>query len=134
MSIKLLLRDHPHRAIALVTGSHILLLRHSPSTIQSAANGALNTVQPVQPQIQGGASTAPRCIAEFSNADSVDLSDFRPSYSLPVQGTLGLITINNDVFLCVVSGASRVATLRPGETVQRIHAVDFCKLYRTMSL
>ena len=45
--------------------------------------------------------------------------------AMPVLGTLGLITVNNDVFLCVVSGSVKVATVRPGETVQRIHTVEF---------
>ena len=43
------------------------------------------------------------------------------------QGTLGLITLNNDVFLCTVTGASQVAAPRPEETVQKIQAVDFCE-------
>ncbi|KAI9812660.1 MAG: inositol polyphosphate 5-phosphatase [Thelocarpon impressellum] len=126
MSIRVLLRAYPHRSIALVTSSHALVFRHSPSTVESAANGSLSAVPAVQVQPTGiGGSTAPRCIAEFSTLDSVDLSDFRTLVAVPVQGTLGLITVNNDVFLCVVSGAARVATVRPGETVQRIHAVEF---------
>jgi endonuclease/exonuclease/phosphatase family metal-dependent hydrolase len=44
---------------------------------------------------------------------------------------LGLITVNSDVFLVVVNGASKVATVRPGETVQRIHSVGFYCLTST---
>jgi len=40
---------------------------------------------------------------------------------------LGLITLNNDVFLCVITGSEEVATVRPGETVQKIFAVEFCE-------
>ena len=127
MSIHVVLRDQPHRAIALVTDSHALIFRHSPSTIESAANGAISSLQPVQIPSHGTGSATPRCIAEFSSLDSLDLGDYRSLALAPVQGTLGLITINNDVFLCVVSGAARVATVRPRETVQRIHAVDFCE-------
>lgn len=55
----------------------------------------------------------------------MDLSDYRSLSSLSVYGTLGLITVNNDVFLCVVSSATKAATVRPEETVQRINAVEF---------
>ncbi|KAI9839420.1 MAG: inositol polyphosphate 5-phosphatase [Thelocarpon superellum] len=127
MFINVLLREHPHRAIALVTETHALIFRHSPSTVESAANGSIAAVSlALAPApAQGAAVVEPRCIAEFSGLDAVDLSDYRPLSLIPVQGTLGLITVNGDVFLCVVSGASRVATVRPGETVQRINAVEF---------
>lgn len=64
-------------------------------------------------------------MVEFSDLASVDLSDYRTLSPLPVHGTLGLITINNDVFLCVVTGAVKVAQVRPGETVEKIYAVEF---------
>jgi synaptojanin len=35
------------------------------------------------------------------------------------------------VFICVVTGRHRVATIRPGETVDRIHAVEFYSLNRS---
>lgn len=64
-------------------------------------------------------------MVEFSAADSVDLAEYRSLGTPSVHGTLGLITVNGDVFLVVVNGASKVATVRPGETVQRIHSVGF---------
>ena len=64
-------------------------------------------------------------MVEFAAVDTVDLSDYRSLSSLSVYGTLGLITVNNDVFLCVVSSATRAATVRPEETIQRINAVEF---------
>jgi len=64
-------------------------------------------------------------MVEFSPVDAVDLSDYRSLSSLSVYGTLGLITVNNDVFLCVVSSATKAATVRPEETVQRINSVEF---------
>ncbi len=119
MSVRVLLRDHPHRAIALVTSTHALIFRHSPVSTELGPNGSLTSLQ------SQNSSIAARCMVEFSPLSSTDLSDYRSLSSLPVQGTLGLITISNDVFICLVSGASRVATVRPGETVQRIHSVDF---------
>ena len=70
-------------------------------------------------------ASAPKCMVEFADVSSVDLSDYRTLSPLPVHGTLGLITIANDVFLCLVTGASKVATVRPGETVERIYGVEF---------
>jgi hypothetical protein len=42
-----------------------------------------------------------------------------------VYGTLGLINIKTDVFLCVITEALPVAAVRPGENVQRITSVEF---------
>jgi hypothetical protein len=64
-------------------------------------------------------------MVEFSDVASVDLSDYRTLSPLPVHGTLGLITINSDVFLCVVTGAVKVASVRPRETVEKIYGVEF---------
>jgi hypothetical protein len=64
-------------------------------------------------------------MVEFSALETVDLSDYRTLSPVAVHGTLGLITISNDVFICVVTGASKVASVRPGETVERIYAVEF---------
>jgi hypothetical protein len=73
-------------------------------------------------------------MVEFSAADSVDLAEYRPLGTPSVHGTLGLITVNGDVFLVVVNGASKVATVRPGETVQRIHSVGFRKYISLLRL
>ncbi|TKA68704.1 hypothetical protein B0A49_05409 [Cryomyces minteri] len=70
-------------------------------------------------------------MVEFSKLDAADLDEYRSLSSLSVLGTLGLITINNDVFLCVVNGAVKTATVRPGETVQRIYSVEFYCLSRS---
>lgn len=64
-------------------------------------------------------------MVEFSRVEDVDLDDYRALHSVNAHGTLGLITVTGDVFLVVVNGVSKVATVRPGETVQRIHSVGF---------
>lgn len=69
-------------------------------------------------------------MVEFTTVESADLEGYRSlrgvAMSWKVHGTLGLITLNNDVFLCVVSGvAPRPITVRPGETVRKIEAVEF---------
>ena len=64
-------------------------------------------------------------MVESCALDSISLDGYKILTPVGVHGTLGLITVNNDVFLCVVNGASRVAVVRPGETVQRISSVEF---------
>lgn len=125
MSVRALVRDYPNRAIALVTASHALIFRHSPSTADAVHNGSLASVQSVQSRTSIDGQSAPRCIVEFTSLDAVDLSDYRTLSPVPVHGTLGLITISNDVFICLVTGASKVASVRPRETVERIYAVEF---------
>src|SRR6187402_3892273 len=125
MSIRVLLREYPHRSIALVTPSHALIFRHSPTTNEAISNGSLTSIQSTQTRTSIDGASAPRCMVEFADVSSVDLSDYRTLSPLPIHGTLGLITINNDVFLCVVTGAAKVANVRPGETVEKIYAVEF---------
>ena len=112
MSLRVLLRDQSQRSIAIVTDSHALIFRHTSS---HPSQGPLSK------------STVPRCMVEFAALSAVDLTDYRPVRSSGVYGTLGLININKDVFLSVITAASPVATLRPGENVQKIVAVEFCK-------
>jgi hypothetical protein len=64
-------------------------------------------------------------MVEFGDRAAVNLEHFHPVAT--ARGTLGLITLNNDVFLCVITGSEEVATVRPGETVQKIFAVEFCQ-------
>jgi hypothetical protein len=125
MSIRVLLNDRPNlpRSIALVTPTHALIFRHTPSTNDSSGNGSLTSTSRTSLDTNG--ASVPKCMVEFSEVSSVDLSDYRTLSPLPVHGTLGLITINNDVFLCLVTGAAKVATVRPGETVDKIYAVEF---------
>jgi len=123
-SSQLLIRDYPHRAIAIVTNSHALIFRYSPTTKEAISDGSLASVIP--PRARGGSEPlSSKCMVEFTPASRQLLSDFRPLLSRPIYGTLGLISIHQDVFLCVITQASRVATLRPGETVEKIAAVEF---------
>lgn len=117
MTIRVLLRDHPHRAIALATDDHILTFRHSPSTAGASSLSVNST--------QSATTLQPRCMVEFARTADTDTTDFRSLTSLSVFGTLGLITVNGDIFLCVVNGAQRAATVRDGENVLKITSVEF---------
>lgn len=123
-SSQLLIRDYPHRAIAIVTNSHALVFRHSSTTSEAVADGSLASVVPSRVR-GGGDPPASKCMVEFSPTSRSLLSDFRPLMPRPIYGTLGLVSIDRDVFLCVITQASRVATLRPGETVEKIVSAEF---------
>lgn len=129
MTTRVLLRDRPTRAIALATSTHALILRHIPSITSTQSTSAPSNGLPGQTSANNaiaGAGSA-RCIVELSPIEKTDLSDYRVVSGHGVLGTLGLITVDNDVFLCCVSGATRVAVVRPGDTVMRILNVDFCE-------
>lgn len=121
-SSQLLIRDYPHRAIAIATPTHALILRHSSTTSEAINDGLLTTVPSARPRTDNNVA---KCMVEFAPVTKTLLADFRPLTPRPVYGTLGLISIDQDVFLCVVTNATRVAQLRPGETVERIASVNF---------
>ncbi|KAF3919349.1 hypothetical protein ABW21_db0203708 [Orbilia brochopaga] len=135
--IRILLRSHPHRSIALCTQDHVLTFRHNPTASHAAPsyaanlpynnhNSGSNSSVNLSSGVNGSNGAAAKCMVEFAEKREVDLSKYHPMGSaLPCRGTLGLISLNGDVFICVVTGASLVANVRPGETVYRIHAVEF---------
>lgn len=104
--------DYPHRTIALATDDSVLFFAHTTSASHGYQAPGLNS------------DRVHRCRVEFSNHSTADLSDYNLLGG--GHGTLGLISLNDDVFLCVITASSRAATLRPGETVLRIDNVDFC--------
>lgn len=101
MSLRLLLREHPRRALAVLTDSHALVFRHIQSST-SADLGSKNQTSTT--------SLASKCMVEFAAHSDVDLEGYHVLRTSGIHGTLGLININADVFLCVISGAVRVAT------------------------
>lgn len=98
MSLRLLLREHPQRALAVLADSHALIFRYSPSS-----------TDPLSDNEASARSSASKCMVEFTAHEDVDLTGYRILRASGVHGTLGLININADVFLCVISGAVRVA-------------------------
>ncbi len=122
-SCRLLIRDYPHRSIAIVSSTHALILRHSKTTSEAIANGSLTSVP--SSRYHAGDNVSSKCIVSFSSLAPKLLDEYRPLTPRPIYGTLGLISIERDVFLCVITQASRVATIRPGETVEKIEGVQF---------
>ncbi|KAK2788932.1 inositol polyphosphate 5-phosphatase [Onygenales sp. PD_12] len=117
MSLRILCRDRPHRTLAVTTEDYALVLRHIPTSTESASTASYSNV------------ISPKCLVEFAPLSSLDQSGYRQIGK--GHGTLGLITLGGDVFLCVIRHAMQVATVRPGETVQRIINVGFYCLNRS---
>lgn len=122
MVLKVFVHDRPHRTLALVTDDHALIFRH---TYSGTEQGIGTSVSSLNAPTGGRQGSPPRCLVEFSPRSSLDLKSYRSLAT--AKGTVGLITLNNDVFICVITGSAEVATVRPGETVQNIFAVEFCK-------
>ncbi|KAM7224460.1 SacI homology domain containing protein [Rhypophila decipiens] len=124
-SSHILIREYPHRAIAIASSNRALVLRHSNTTAEAIANGSLTSVASARPRAPGLHNSSSKCMVEFSPISDALLAGYRPLTPRPIYGTLGLISIGREVFLCVITQASRVATVRPGETVERIESVQF---------
>ncbi|KAF4874580.1 Inositol-1,4,5-trisphosphate 5-phosphatase 1 [Colletotrichum siamense] len=124
-SSKLYIRDYPHRSIAIVSSSHALIFRYNFNSTGAAANGSLTSLASTRSRPNGGDGAAAKCMVEFTQITKKTLADYRSLTPRPIYGTLGLISVEGDVFLSVVTHATRVATLRPGETVERIASVAF---------
>jgi hypothetical protein len=121
-SIRVLIKDAPTRSFALATETYALVLKNTYHSNENSRN-ASNT------NLTNGQTHEPLCLAEFGLTTEVDLTAYRSLSFKDVYGTLGLLTIDDDVFLCVVTSAVKVAEVRPGETVQRINTVEFRKLH-----
>ncbi|KAI5466610.1 SacI homology domain-containing protein [Mariannaea sp. PMI_226] len=124
-SCELYIRDFPFRSIAIVSSSHALILRYTTSTSEAIANGILTSVASSRPRGTSGESPVSKCMVEFVPVSDRLLQNYRRLTHRPIYGTLGLIAVGGDVFLSVVTHASRTATVRPGETVERIAGVAF---------
>ena len=99
MSSKLLLREYPQRALAILTDSFALIFRHSRSTSAGASSSRETSTRP----------WASKCIVEFTTHNALELRDYRMLRS-GICGIVGLININTDIFLCIISRAACVAT------------------------
>ncbi|PNY24464.1 Inositol-1,4,5-trisphosphate 5-phosphatase 1 [Tolypocladium capitatum] len=123
-SSELYIRDYPFRSIAIVSSSHALILRYSSSASEGVHNGSHTSLHSVKPRTAGEPLVA-KCMVEFSPISKRLLKDYRPLAPRPIYGTLGLIAVDGEVFLSVITHAVRTATVRPGETVERISTVAF---------
>ncbi|KAH3677628.1 hypothetical protein WICMUC_001731 [Wickerhamomyces mucosus] len=99
--MRILVKENP-RTIALASKNHALLFR----------------------QIQTS-KAAKRCMIEFLPLQDINLRQFRNLSNRDIQGFLGLIEVENDYFICSITGTNQVATPVPNQTINRIYNVDF---------
>ncbi|KAK2750115.1 inositol polyphosphate 5-phosphatase [Myotisia sp. PD_48] len=117
MPLLVLCKDEPERTLMLVANGQALSLQYVPTISDSNSTSTYSHLHP------------PKCIVTFKKVDpSLGIMDYRRLGS--GYGTLGLITLNSDIFICVITRATTVAEVRPGETVERIVAVEFYCLNR----
>ncbi|PPQ77402.1 hypothetical protein CVT25_010984 [Psilocybe cyanescens] len=73
-----------------------------------------------------------KAIVEFLHKDQVDIPNLVRLTARVVKGCLGLILVENDVFLAVITSATDIGNTRPSgttpESVARIHEVSFYSL------
>ncbi|QGA17933.1 hypothetical protein EYB26_005609 [Talaromyces marneffei] len=115
-TLRVLCRDQPRRSIALATDDCVLEI--TQPNVDYGRNGPTTKHQDTN-----------RCLLEAHFRSFSDLQGYRLLGE--GRGTLGLISLNRDVFICVVTSSSRAATVRPGETVLKIENVEFYCLNRS---
>ncbi|KAG5517864.1 hypothetical protein PMAC_000318 [Pneumocystis sp. 'macacae'] len=99
--MKCFLKSSP-RSVALSVGSDVLIFESCGESVESQT-----------------------CIVKFCKWDDVDYSEYSLVTFKAVYGCIGLINIENNIFICLVTGYSQVAVIRSMETVNRIHDVEF---------
>ena len=98
----MLAQNQPSRCVAITTSSHALLLKQS--------------------SIDGQAS---KIAAEFLRLDQARLAESHV-LSSSGHGTLGIVNLEGELFISIVTAASPAASVRDSENVLRILEVEFC--------
>ncbi|KAI9287437.1 SacI homology domain-containing protein [Umbelopsis sp. AD052] len=70
----------------------------------------------------------PKCNVKLIGSSEFDASKYSIVNSRPVYGCLGLINVQNECFLAVVTDCVPVGRVRPGEDVYKIQTVNFYSL------
>ncbi|KAL1916229.1 uncharacterized protein VTP21DRAFT_5846 [Calcarisporiella thermophila] len=73
-------------------------------------------------------SVDPKCVVRLVPVDEFDVSNYTYLNAHPVYGCLGLIHVNNEIFLSVITDCIHLGKIRPGESVHRITDVAFYSL------
>lgn len=116
------------RSLALVERDWVLIIRYAQNASLRRPSQGINDSNddPDSSHYNGSANGSPKCIIEFVKRDSINFdSRYRLLCPYECQGCLGLIEIGSEVYLSVITKDSMVARPRPGETVNRIHSVEF---------
>ncbi|AMD19697.1 HCL454Wp [Eremothecium sinecaudum] len=105
----ILAQKGPERRIAIVSNSYALIF---------------NAVK-CDPSSPNASKNRPLCAIELIPKSLLKGQGFEKLVNLEVYGFLGLIEIESKIFICTITGKSKVARPIPGETVNKIYAVDF---------
>jgi hypothetical protein len=97
--MNILLRTGSKRTLALESKTHVLLFRY------------INETQ--------------KCAIELIDKDSFIAYPYKQLSRSKPQGFLGLIEMNNDIFLCVITSKIHVAQPLPDEDINKIADVEF---------
>lgn len=96
------------RSLALVEKDSALLIRHAQNSNNDTS------------------LASPKCIIEFVKRDTLALeSKYQLLSPYECQGCLGLIEIDSEIYVCVITKDVLVARPRASETVNKINSVEF---------
>lgn len=100
--MNVLFRADSKRTLALESKSHVLLFRYIKET--------------------------KKCAIELISKDSFISTPYKQLSRSKPHGFLGLIEMNNDIFLCVITSKRQVAEPLPNEQINKINDVEFYSL------
>lgn len=100
----ILVQKEPERKIALVSDSYAVIFKSVTSQKDSSR---------------------PLCAIELLPKAELRNYSFQKMTSHEIHGFIGLIELDGLIFICTITGKSKVAQPIPGETVNKIFAVDF---------
>lgn len=105
--MKLLLSDNPERRIGILSNEYALIFKavRNPNSINTRDK--------------------PYCAIELVNKKIIDSQHFIDLSSKEIHGFIGLIEVDDLIFIGVITGKSRVASPIPKENVNKIYSVDF---------
>ncbi|CAI2179303.1 19761_t:CDS:10 [Funneliformis geosporum] len=116
MQCVLLVRDSP-RALALQPSHNY----HSDPDVSNSALVFENTHKTYDLQ-------RPQCNVTLVKDTEFNISEYRQLCPRPVYGCLGLLQVEKDMFLAVVTDCQHIGEIRRGESVHRISDVEFYSL------
>lgn len=99
----ILLSQKPQRRIAIVSESYALILKSVGEDV----------------------SNRPRCAIELVPKNDLNNQGFKRLSNHEIHGFIGLIEVEGLIFVGTITGKSKVAQPIPGETANKIFAVDF---------
>lgn len=102
-----------------------IYVRHQPRSIALANEDYALVFRCADKSNANSDTDLRKCLLEFTPRSALDFTKYRLLSDIEHKGCLGLIEVNSDVFVCLISGSEVVASPRHGETINLIHGVEF---------